>query len=65
MERVLIRLLEERPKSRGSKIRDEDLKRLAKLAEENVKLMEELGCFKINGEEGYWRSNCMGGYYQR
>ncbi|BFH72120.1 hypothetical protein SJAV_00640 [Sulfurisphaera javensis] len=64
MESVLIKLLEERPKSRGSKISDNDLKRLAKLAEENIKIMEIVGCFNIKGEEVYWKTNCMGGSYQ-
>lgn len=65
MEKVIIKLLEDRPKARGSKIKDEDLKRLASLARENIVIMEESGCIKISGEEIYWKTNCFGGYYQK
>jgi len=61
---VFLRLLEERPKKRKVRISEEDLKRLAKLAEENVKVMTLSGCIKIEGEVIYWKTNCMGGYYQ-
>jgi len=61
---VLLKLLEERPKKRKVRISDDDLKRLAKLAEENVKVMTLSECIKIEGEVIYWKTNCMGGYYQ-
>ncbi|ABP95073.1 MULTISPECIES: hypothetical protein [Metallosphaera] len=60
--KIIIRLLEERPRYRGNKVSEAGLKRLAKLAEENVELMKELGCFRVGGEV-YWRTNCIGGYY--
>ena len=61
---VFLRLLEERPAKRKVRISEDDLKRLAKLAEENVKVMALSGCIKIEGEVIYWKTNCMGGYYQ-
>lgn len=64
MERVIIKLLEDRPKKRGSKIRDDDLRRLASLSNETVNLMIEIGCLKVNGGEIYYKTNCYGNYYQ-
>jgi hypothetical protein len=61
---IVIKLLEDRPKNRGSKISDEDLRRLAKFAKENIELMKLSGCFKYNGEEIFWKTNCLGGYIQ-
>lgn len=62
--RVLIRLLEDRPRPRGSKISDRDLKRLAELARENIKLLEELGCWKYEGGVIYYRTGCLGSYFR-
>jgi hypothetical protein len=62
--KVVIKLLEDRGRTRGSKIKDEDLKRLAKLGEENIRLLEELGCWKIEGEKIYYKSGCLGNYFQ-
>jgi hypothetical protein len=44
--KIVIKLLEDRGRPRGSKIKDEELKRLAKLGEENIRLLEELGCWE-------------------
>ncbi|MBB5253632.1 hypothetical protein [Sulfurisphaera ohwakuensis] len=62
--KIVIKLLENRPRPRGSKISDEDLKRLAKLGEENMKLLEELGCWKIEGYVIYYKTGCLGNYFQ-
>jgi len=42
---------------------EEDLMRLAKLAEDNVRLLEDLGCWKIEGDVIYYRIGCLGSYY--
>ncbi|QGA54098.1 hypothetical protein GFS03_05695 [Sulfolobus sp. E5-1-F] len=62
--KVLIKLLEDRPRPRGSKIKEEDLRRLAKLGEENVKLLEEMGCWKMEGEVIYYKTGCLGNYFK-
>lgn len=62
--KVIIKLLEDRQRPRGSKISDEDLKRLAKLGEENMKLLEELGCWKMEGDVIYYKTGCLGNYFQ-
>ncbi len=61
---TLIRLLEERPRYRKNKMGDNALKRLAKLSEENIMLLEELGCLKFEGEVIYYRTGCLGSYIQ-
>jgi hypothetical protein len=61
--KVIIRLLEDRGRPRGSKMTEEDLMRLAKLAEDNVRLLEDLGCWKIEGDVIYYRIGCLGSYY--
>ena len=43
---------------------DNALKRLAKLSEENIMLLEELGCLKFEGEVIYYRTGCLGSYIQ-
>ncbi|BCS93124.1 hypothetical protein L3N51_01911 [Metallosphaera sp. J1] len=60
--KLIIRLLEERPRYRGNRITEQDLRRLASFAEENIRLMKELGCFSLDGEL-HWKTNCIGGYY--
>jgi len=62
--RIFIRLLEERPKARKNKINDKDLKRLAELATENIQIMKELGCWKVEGDIIFYKTNCLGNYYQ-
>jgi hypothetical protein len=62
--KIVIKLLEDRGRPRGSKIKDEDLKRLAKLGEENIRLLEELGCWKIEGGVIYYKTGCLGNYFQ-
>jgi hypothetical protein len=61
--KVIIKLLEDRPRPRGSKVTEEDLKRLIKLAEENIRLLEELGCWRVEGGVIYYRTNCLGSYF--
>lgn len=60
---VIIKLIEDRPRKRGSKISEADLKRLAQLAEDNVKMMEKLDCLKFKGGVIYYKTNCFGNYY--
>ncbi|MEW9492378.1 MAG: hypothetical protein TQ35_0009315 [Candidatus Aramenus sulfurataquae] len=61
---VIIKLLEGRPRPRGSKRSVNDLKRLVELARENIKLMEELGCLKYEGDRIYYRTSCLGSYFR-
>ncbi|AEE94526.1 conserved hypothetical protein [Acidianus hospitalis W1] len=62
--KLIIKLLEDRQRPRGSKIKDDDLKRLARLGEENIRLLEELGCWKIKGGVIYYKTGCLGNYFQ-
>jgi hypothetical protein len=62
--KLIIKLLEDRQRPRGSKIKDDDLKRLARLGEENIRLLEELGCWKIEGGVIYYKTGCLGDYFQ-
>jgi hypothetical protein len=62
--KIVIKLLEDRGRHRGSKIKDEELKRLAKLGKENIKLLEELGCWRIEGGVIYYKTGCLGNYFQ-
>ncbi|MDT7902405.1 MAG: hypothetical protein RXQ75_08015 [Acidianus hospitalis] len=62
--KLIIKLLEDRQRPRGSKIKDDDLKRLARLGEENIRLLEELGCWKIEGGVIYYKTGCLGNYFQ-
>ncbi|MEJ2777359.1 hypothetical protein [Stygiolobus sp. RP850M] len=62
--KIVIKLLEDRGRPRGSKIKDEELKRLAKLGEENIRLLEELGCWKVEGGVIYYTTGCLGNYFQ-
>ncbi|BCU70189.1 hypothetical protein [Stygiolobus caldivivus] len=61
--KVVIKLLEDRPRPRGSKISDDDLRRLAGLARENIKVLEELGCWKTEGGIIYYKTGCLGSYF--
>jgi hypothetical protein len=61
---VTIKLLENRPRPRGSKMSDNDLRRLIELSKENIKLMEELGCLKFEGDKIYYKTGCLGSYFQ-
>jgi len=61
---VIIKLLEDRPRPRGSKRSVNDLKRLVELARENIKLMEELGCLKYEGDRIYYKTGCLGSYFR-
>ncbi|MFP3218408.1 hypothetical protein [Acidianus sp.] len=62
--KLIIKLLEDRQRPRGSKIKDDDLKRLARLGEENIRLLEELGCWKIEGGVIFYKTGCLGNYFQ-
>lgn len=61
---TIIKLIEDRPRKRGSKISEEDLKRLSALARDNIQLMEKLGCLEFKGEVIYYKTNCFANYYQ-
>ncbi|MGC9105605.1 MAG: hypothetical protein ACP5HQ_04175 [Thermoprotei archaeon] len=49
LDEVFIRLIEDRPRPRGSKTTEADLKRLAELARDDLELMQELGCWRREG----------------
>nr|WP_306308646.1 hypothetical protein [Sulfolobus acidocaldarius] len=62
--RVIIKILEDRERYRKSKMSEADLKRLAELAKENMELMKRLECWKVVGDVIYYRSGCLGNFFQ-
>jgi hypothetical protein len=62
LDEVFIRLIEDRPRPRGSKVSEADLKRLAELARDNLELLKELGCWRREGDVIYYRTGCLGSY---
>lgn len=43
---------------------DNDLRRLIELSKENIKLMEELDCLKYEGGKIYYKTGCLGSYFE-